>query len=265
MVKGPMTENPNGYIHTDQTGRIGWLTIANPENRNAMNFSMYQMMPAAIKELTDADVRVIVVQGQGEEAFGAGSDISEFLNLRRKENASAYDKAELAAHRAIENASIPTIAMIHGACRGGGLAIALACDLRFASKEASFAVPPAKLGIAFPHAALESLTEIVGPAHAKNLVLTATTINSSEAYRIGLIHGVCRKSQLKETVHSLASQISKLAPKTLLAAKTSLAYLVGKATADEVKAATDDCYESNDYLEGIAAFMEKRSPKFDGT
>ena len=80
-----MTENPNGYIHTDQTGHIGWLTISNPDNRNAMNFSMYQMMPAAIKELTDADVRVIVIRGQGEEAFGAGSDISEFSNLRRKE------------------------------------------------------------------------------------------------------------------------------------------------------------------------------------
>ena len=260
-----MIKNPNGYIHTDQTGHIGWLTIANPRNRNAMNFSMYQMMPAAIEELTDADVRVIVIQGQGEEAFGAGSDISEFLNLRHKENASAYDKAELDAHKAIENAPIPTIAMIHGACRGGGLAIALACDLRFASEEASFAVPPAKLGIAFPHAALESLTEIIGPAHAKHLVLTATTINSSEAHRIGLIHGISEKSQLKEVVHSLATQICKLAPKTLLAAKISLAHLVGKASADEVKAATDDCYESNDYLEGIAAFMEKRSPNFDGT
>ena len=91
------------------------------------------------------------------------------------------------------------------------------------------------------------------------------TINSSEAHRIGLIHGISEKSQLKEVVHSLATQICKLAPKTLLAAKISLAYLVGKATADEVKAATDDCYESNDYLEGIAAFMEKRSPNFDGT
>ena len=259
-----MIENPNGYIHTDQTGHIGWLTIANPGNRNAMNFSMYQMIPAAIEELTDADVRVIVMQGQGEEAFGAGSDISEFLNLRHKENASAYDKAELDAHKAIENAPIPTIAMIHGACRGGGLAIALACDLRFASEEASFAVPPAKLGIAFPHAALESLTEIIGPAHAKHLVLTATTINSSEAYRIGLIHGISEKSQLKEVVHSLATQICKLAPKTLLAAKISLAHLVGKASGDEVKAATDNCYESNDYLEGITAFMEKRSPNFDG-
>ena len=143
--------------------------------------------------------------------------------------------------------------MIHGACRGGGLAIALACDLRFASEEASFAVPPAKLGIAFPHAALESLTEIIGPAHAKHLVLTATTINSSEAYRIGLIHGISEKSQLKEVVHSLATQICKLA------------HLVGKASGDEVKAATDNCYESNDYLEGITAFMEKRSPNFDGT
>ena len=260
-----MTKNPNGYIHTDQTGHIGWLTIANPRNRNAMNFSMYQMIPAAIEKLTDADIRVIVIQGQGEEAFGAGSDISEFLNLRHKENASAYDKAELDAHKAIENAPIPTIAMIHGACRGGGLAIALACDLRFASEEASFAVPPAKLGIAFPHAALESLTEIIGPGHAKHLVLTAKTINSFEAYQIGLIHGISEKSQLKEVVHSVAAQICKLAPKTLLAAKTSLAYLAGKGSADEVKAAANDCYESNDYLEGIAAFMKKRSPNFDGT
>tara|TARA_B100001250_G_scaffold281063_1_gene243351 strand:+ start:568 stop:1350 length:783 start_codon:yes stop_codon:yes gene_type:complete len=259
-----MKQNPEGEILTTISGQIGWLTIANPLNRNAMNLAMYQQIPSAIDELVNAKIRVVIVQGHGGEAFGAGSDISEFETLRTPDNAGTYDDAEADAHEAIENAPVPTIAMVKGPCRGGGLAIALACDLRYASEEATFAAPPAKLGIAFPHPAVESLVNAIGDTHARHLLLTATTIDAQEAYRIGLVHRVMNASILETEVVSIATGICKLAPNSLTAAKTSLANLKGHTTRQQVQDAIAACYESQDYQEGIKAFMNKRAPNFDG-
>ena len=155
--------------------------------------------------------------------------------------------------------------MINGPCRGGGLAIALACDLRYASDTATFAAPPAKLGIAFPHPAVTSLAKTVGDAHARHLLLTASTINAQEAHRIGLIHHVTTSSALPTAIDDLTAQISQLAPQSLTAAKVSLAAINGHATNTDVQNAIRKCYESNDYQEGITAFIEKRSPDFNGT
>ncbi len=260
-----MKQNPEGEILTTVSGEIGWLTIANPLNRNAMNLAMYQQIPSAIAKLVNAKIRVVIVQGHGEEAFGAGSDISEFAQLRTLENAGTYDKAEADAHEALENTPVPTIAMVKGPCRGGGLAIALACDLRYASDSATFAAPPAKLGIAFPHPAVESLVNVIGDAHARHLLLTATTVDAQEAYRIGLIHRVMDASILETEVVSIAAGICELAPNSLSAAKTSLANLKGHATQQQVQDAIAACYESQDYQEGIKAFMNKSAPNFDGT
>ena len=260
-----MKQNPEGEILTRVSGQIGWLTIANPLNRNAMNLAMYQQIPSAITELVNAGIRVVIVQGHGDEAFGAGSDISEFAELRTGENADTYDKAEADAHEALENTPVPTIAMVKGPCRGGGLAIALACDLRYASEDATFAAPPAKLGIAFPHPAVESLVNVIGDAHARHLLLTATTIDAQEANRIGLIHRIMDASILETEIVSIATQICKLAPNSLTAAKTSLANLKGHATQQQVQDAIAACYESQDYQEGITAFMDKRAPDFNGT
>ena len=259
-----MSESETGAIETSINGDIGTLTIKNHENRNAMNLSMYTQFPEAINGLLDANVRVIIVRGYGEEAFGAGSDISEFDEFRTSENAGTYDAAEAHAHAALDNASVPTVAMIYGACRGGGLALALACDLRFASEEASFAAPPAKLGIAFPHQAVKALTHAVGDAHARYLLLTASTIDSTEAHRIGLIHEISEKSELEGAINSVTSKICKLAPQSLTAAKISLSNLKGQATAEQVQKALDSCYRSNDYQEGIVSFLEKRVPDFGG-
>tara|TARA_Y100000817_G_scaffold299180_1_gene277028 strand:- start:60 stop:752 length:693 start_codon:yes stop_codon:yes gene_type:complete len=230
-----------------------------------MNLAMYQQIPSAIAKLVNEKIRVVIVQGHGEEAFGAGSDISEFAQLRTLENAGTYDKAEADAHEALENTPVPTIAMVKGPCRGGGLAIALACDLRYASEDATFAAPPAKLGIAFPHPAVESLVNAIGDAHARHLLLTATTVDAQEAYRIGLIHRVIDASILETEVVSIAAGICELAPNSLSAAKTSLANLKGHATQQQVQDAIAACYQSQDYQEGIKAFMNKSAPNFDGT
>jgi len=260
-----MTNEAIGDILTSTTNDIGTLTISNPKLRNAMNLSMYKKVPSAIDSLIASGAKVIVVRGAGDDAFGAGSDISEFEKLRTPHNAHAYDDAEADAHESIEKSSVPTVAMINGPCRGGGLAIALACDLCYASDTATFAAPPAKLGIAFPHPAVESLVKTIGNAHARHLLLTASTINAQEAHRIGLIHHVTTSSALPTAIDNLTTQISKLAPQSLKAAKVSLAAINGHATNTDVQNAIRKCYESNDYQEGITAFVEKRSPDFNGT
>ena len=260
-----MTNEPAGDILTSTTNDIGTLTISNPKLRNAMNLSMYKKVPSAIDSLIASGVKVIVVRGDGDDAFGAGSDISEFETLRTPDNAHAYDDAEADAHESIEKSSVPTIAMINGPCRGGGLAIALACDLRYASDAATFAAPPAKLGIAFPHPAVEALAKTVGDAHARYLLLTASTVDAQEAQRIGLIHHVTTGASLPTVVNDLTAQISQLAPQSLTAAKISLAAINGHATNTDVQNAIRKCYESSDYQEGITAFVEKRNADFDGT
>jgi len=259
-----MTNEAIGDILTSTTTGIGTLTISNPKLRNAMNLSMYKKVPPAIDTLIASGAKVIVVRGAGDDAFGAGSDISEFEKLRTPHNAHAYDDAEADAHESIEKSSVPTVAMINGPCRGGGLAIALACDLRYASDTATFAAPPAKLGIAFPHPAVASLARTVGDAHARHLLLTASTINADEAQRIGLIHHVTTSSALPTAIDDLTAQISQLAPQSLTAAKVSLAAINGHATNTDVQNAIRKCYESNDYQEGITAFIKKRSPNFKG-
>ena len=260
-----MINEPAGDILTSTTNDIGTLTISNPKLRNAMNLSMYKKVPSAIDSLIASGVKVIVVRGAGDDTFGAGSDISEFETLRTPDNAHAYDDAEADAHESLEKSSVPTIAMINGPCRGGGLAIALACDLRYASDTATFAAPPAKLGIAFPHSAVKALAKTIGDAHARYLLLTATTIDAQEASRIGLLHHVTSSSSLTTTVAELTAQICKLAPRSLTAAKVSLAAVKSHTSSTEVQNAIKKCYESDDYQEGITAFLEKRSPDFNGT
>lgn len=260
-----MTNERTGDILTSTTNDIGTLTISNPKLRNAMNLAMYKKVPSAVDSLIASGVKVIVVRGAGDDAFGAGSDISEFETLRTPDNAHAYDDAEADAHESIEKSPVPTIAMINGPCRGGGLAIALACDLRYASDTATFAAPPAKLGIAFPHPAVKALAKTIGDAHARYLLLTATTIDAQEASRIGLLHHVTSSSSLTTTVAELTAQICKLAPQSLTAAKVSLAAVKSHTSSTEVQNAIKKCYESDDYQEGITAFLEKRSPDFNGT
>ncbi len=260
-----MAKSSSGCIKIRMDGEVGWLIISNPDYRNAMNLSMYQQIPKAVSTLLSAHVRVIVVRGHGEEAFGAGSDISEFLTLRKPENARTYDEAEALAHSHIEHAPVPTIAMIQGPCRGGGLAIALACDLRYASSDATFAAPPAKLGIGFPHSAVTSLTQIIGDANARRLLLTAATIDATEAMSIGIVHAITDRISLVNTIDEITTGICQLSPRSLNAAKTSLANLKGQRSSNDVQDAISRCYTSNDYQEGIMAFLEKRSPDFDGT
>lgn len=255
-----MSATEHGSISTHVDGVVGNLIIDNAPRRNALSRAMYEAIPAACAALAAHEaVRVVVVRGAGDEAFSAGSNISEFADGRVGEEAVAFDRAEHAAHDAVADMTVPTIARVSGPCRGGGVGIALCCDLRITTPDASFAVPPAKLGIAYPPLALARLTAVIGEASARWLLLTASTIDADEAHRIGLVHEVVARDQLDSHLADLTRRMARLAPLSLRAAKVALA---GDATAAADAAAL--CYASADYREGIDAFLEKRHPVFRG-
>jgi enoyl-CoA hydratase len=246
-----------GRVWGRTDGVISTITIDNLGKRNAMTLDMYAQVPAAV--LAASGGRVTVIRGAGSAAFGAGSDISEFAEKRTgKAAASRYSEIEAAASAALLSIRQPLLAAIHGPCIGGGLNLALTADIRYAADDATFAVPPAKLGIGYPRDLMTPLVDAVGRGSAKELLLTARVIDAHEALRVGLVNFVLPKAELDSAVEAAAASIARLAPLTLEAAK-SLAH--NRDGADDDCAA---CYESADYLEGVRSFEEKRRPVFEG-
>ncbi|MDW3217298.1 MAG: enoyl-CoA hydratase-related protein [Acidimicrobiales bacterium] len=252
-------------IGIQRDGAVGTLIIDNPTRRNAMSADMYAAVPGATRELlADPDVRVIVLRGAGQEAFGAGSDISEFPTRRLGEQAQSYDDAEHAAWEALAAIPVPVIAAIHGPCMGGGIAMALHCDIRIAADDATFAVPPARLGLAYPRDALHRLVELIGPAQAKLLLYTAKVFDAAHAEAIGLLQEVVTKADLEDHVSALAAKIARLAPLTHRATKLSVDSF-GRGHLDDVASeARRACYDSEDFREGVQAFLDKRHATFHG-
>ncbi|MEQ8839977.1 MAG: enoyl-CoA hydratase-related protein [Acidimicrobiales bacterium] len=253
-------------IAIERAGAVGTMLIDNPSRRNAMTADMYAAVRPAIKELfADAGVRIVVLRGAGIEAFGAGSDISEFPSRRMGDDAQSFDDVEHDAWDALAAIPVPVLAAIHGPCMGGGIAMALHTDVRIAADDATFAVPPARLGLAYPHDAVARLTELIGPAQTKLLLYSARVIGADEALAIGLIQEVLPKDQLDDHVANLATKISRLAPLTHRSTKLSVDSLRNTVLADAAASSRQACYSSNDYREGVQAFLDKRHPQFDGT
>jgi enoyl-CoA hydratase len=250
-------------------GAIGRLIFNHPERRNALSLDMWQAIPNVLAAFeADPAVRVVVFSGAGEQAFVSGADISQFADKRADQAADAqYSAISGAATRALETLSKPSIAMIRGFCIGGGLAVALSCDLRIASEDARFAIPAARLGLGYRFEGVRKLVGVVGPACASEILFTARQFNAAEALQMGLLNRVVTVDELAEVVRAQAELIAQNAPLTLRASKLAIkAALQDPERRDlhELSRAIEACFASEDYAEGRRAFMEKRKPKFSG-
>lgn len=254
-------------LRVERDGPLGLLVLDNPARRNAIAAQMWHDLPPAVAQFAgDPAIRCIVVRGEGTDAFAAGADISEFEARRASEaDVRSYEAQVDAAHRALEDSPKPVIAMIHGFCVGGGLAVALSCDLRYAGESARFAIPAARLGLAYGIAGLGKLVATVGHAAAREIMFTARRYDAGEALSMRLVHRVVPDAELPGLVREVGETLAANAPLTIAAAKSAINTLIaaqGDFTA--ARAMIDACMGSDDYAEGRRAFMEKRAPRFTG-
>ena len=258
--------SPTPYLRAWREGSTGFLLLNRPERRNALNREMWAALPALVEALDkDPEIRLLVVKGSGAEAFAAGADISEFAAARSSpEKVKEYEALNGAAFAALRNTCKPAIAMIQGFCIGGGLALALACDLRIAAENAVFALPPAKLGLAYPLEGLRDLLQAVSPAFAKEMLFTSRRCGAAEALMVGLAHKVVPGDRLEAEIQDLAALVSENAPLTLKASKRAIDALAGRQISDDLGELAAACFASADYAEGQLAFLEKRKPRFTG-
>jgi enoyl-CoA hydratase/carnithine racemase len=256
-------------ILVERRDHIATVTFNRPRMRNAFNLAMWTALPGIVDELTgDATVRGIVFRGAGEEAFASGADISEFKEQRKdRATAEAYNARTAAAYMAMERCPKPTVAMIHGFCMGGAVALALACDLRFSADTGKFAIPAARLGIVYGLHSVKRLVALVGPAAAKDILFSARTLDAAEALRIGFVNRVVPAGDLAAHTHEYLARVADNAPISVQGAKVIVEAIAddgGIARKGEIDRLQISAFESEDYREGTAAFMEKRRPKFSG-
>ena len=250
-------------------GGVGWMTFNNPERRNAVSLDMWKAIPRILGHFAeDAAVRVIAVTGTGERAFVSGADISEFEKVRSTpEDVMEYERIGGAASTALKEVGKPTVAVIRGWCIGGGLAIALNCDLRFAAETAKFGVPAGRLGLGYAMPGVKTLVDLVGPSFAKEIFYTARHFSAAEALVMGLINRAVPEGELDGFVAGQFATMAANAPMTLHTLKRTVAALAKGAPTDDpvIAQLVKDCFASADYREGRQAFMEKRQPRFTGS
>jgi enoyl-CoA hydratase/carnithine racemase len=248
---------------------VGWITLNQPERRNAISLAMWEHLAAVADAFAeDDDVRVVVVRGAGGKAFAAGADISRFDEERATpEQVLHYDATMARTHQALAGMPQPTIAMIQGSCMGGGVALALDCDLRFCDESAVFGIPAARLGVGYGYEGVRRLMDLVGPAAVKEIFYTGRRFSSGEAARMGLVNGVFQDAELEASIRALAATIAENAPLAIRCVKGIVAEVL-KDPAERDLSRCDrlvrDCFESEDYIEGRRAFLEKRRPVFKG-
>ena len=239
-----------------------------PAARNALNLAVWRGLAEQMQNLSrHSDVRVVIVRGAGTEAFLSGADITEFPAIRADATMTAqYDRDTAAALKAITGLDKPVIAMVNGLCFGGGCSVALACDLRFAAEHARFAVPAARLGLAYPFEyGVERLVRVVGPTHAADILLSGRPIDATEAQRIGLVNRVVAGDELEAATRDYALRLAQGAPLTLAAHKAAIQEALRPAAEVDIarlRTLAARCFDSADYREGVAAFLAKRKPRF---
>ncbi len=250
-------------------GSIGYVIFNNPERHNAVSLDMWMRTSEILEDFrNDDDVRVVVITGAGGKSFVSGADVSRFESERSSQDATKlYSEKVGAANEAIYEFPKPTIAMIRGYCIGGGLGLAVCCDLRICSDNSKFGIPAAKLGLGYGYSGVKRLSDLVGPAFTKEIFFTARQFDAEEARVMGLVNRIVKPEELETYVKNYAETIAGNAPLTVKTAK----FIANEAVRDEsrrnlARAAemVEACFQSSDYVEGRRAFMEKRKPAFQG-
>ncbi len=252
-------------IYRQVDGEIATLTLNNPGKLNAIDLGMWRQLTENMAEIAvDRSIRCVVIRGAGEEAFAAGGDLEEFLTARATLDQALHYHGQVAeALRTIADCPQPTVALIRGACIGGGLEIAGACDLRISGESARFGAPINKLGFSMYPGEMEGLLKLAGPAVMKEILLEGRILTAAEAYQKGLLTRVVADSQVEDEAYGSARRICAGAPLVAGWHKQWIHRLqTGLPLSDEEKAASFAFLDTEDYREGLAAFLEKRKPKF---
>jgi enoyl-CoA hydratase len=249
-------------------GPLAILTFNRPEARNAMTWEMYQALVDACERVDgDATVRVLILRGAGGKAFVAGTDIAQFQDFRDRSDGIKYEERLDAVLDRLERVSKPTIAQIQGVAAGGGCAIAFCCDLRVATPESTFGIPVARtLGNCLSGATYSRLVDLMGPSRVKDVMFTGRLMDAAEAQAAGLIARLVPASEIERTTRELAIEIASNAPLTIRATKEMIRRVLAKRRLSDGDDAdiVEMCYTSEDFREGVRAFLEKRKPKWTG-
>lgn len=258
-----------GRLRLARSGGVAAITFNAPDRHNAMTLAMWEALGEVCTALArDDTLRVVTLSGAGDRAFVAGADISEFGATRSDAaGAAAYNTAVAHAEDGLEALPVPTLALIRGYCIGGGLGIAMRCDLRLARDDSRFAITPAKLGLGYGYDGIAQLTSRLGHAVTADLLFSARQLSAADALAKGICDFVYPRAEFDAACDAYVRRIAGNAPLTLRAVKAALTDLGKPATARD-RAPTDAlvrrCFDSADYAEGQRAFAEKRAPKFEG-
>ena len=256
-------------VKTWVDGAVLHIRFNNPARHNALSVDMWEAVPPLLdRAAKDGAIRVVVFSGEGEKAFVSGADISQFEDMRAaREAVKRYEAMAEAALEGIHAFGKPTIACIRGYCIGGGVNVAIACDLRLAAADSIFGIPATRLGLGYRYSAMRNLTHLVGPGNAKDIFFTGRRFDASEALRMGLVNRVSEPERLPELLAEYTEAIGSGAPLTIKAGKRIIAEVLkphGEIDMALCQRLILDCFESEDYTEGRRAFMEKRKPVFRG-
>jgi enoyl-CoA hydratase/carnithine racemase len=256
-------------VKTWVEGSVLHIRFNNPAKHNALSVDMWEAVPRLLeKAARDDNVRMVVFSGEGGKAFVSGADISQFEDMRAaKEAVTRYEQMAEAALQGIYEFAKPTVACIRGYCIGGGVNVAISCDIRIASASSVFSIPATRLGLGYRFSAMKNLTQLVGPGFAKDIFFTGRRLDAAEALRIGLINRMSEPDGLDALLAEYTTAITTGAPLTIKAGKRIIQEVLAldaDFNAEMCRGLIRDCFESDDYAEGRRAFMEKRKPVFKG-